>query len=143
PAEIERWMTFVVVGAGPTGVEMAGQIAELAHRNLAGQYRHIDPRKARIILVDAVDAVLPTFGDHLSTRALRRLHLLGVEVELGTKVTGVDFTGVDVHTARGPERIESMTKMWAAGVAAPPLAATLAAAAGVGTDRAGRVDVQP
>jgi NADH dehydrogenase len=143
PAHAERWMTFVVVGAGATGVEMAGQIAELAHRNLPGQYKHIDPRRARVILVDAVDAVLPTFGDHLSTRALRRLHQLGVEVELETKVVGVDATGVDVHTARGPERIESMTKMWAAGVAAPALAHKLAAAAGVGTDRAGRVEVNP
>ena len=143
PAAAERWMTFVVVGAGATGVEMAGQIAELAHRHLPGQYRHIDPRRSRIILVDAVDAVLPTFGDHLSTRALRRLHLLGVEVELATRVVGVDATGVDVDTARGPERIESMTKIWAAGVAAPPLAAKLAAAAGVGTDRAGRIDVEP
>jgi NADH dehydrogenase len=143
PADAERWTTFVVVGAGPTGVEMAGQIAELAHRNLPGQYKHIDPRKARVILMDAVDAVLPTFGDQLSTRALRRLHLLGVEVELETKVVGVDATGVDVQTARGPERIESMTKMWAAGVAAPGLATKLAAATGAGTDRAGRVEVDP
>jgi NADH dehydrogenase len=143
PAEVERWMTFVVVGAGATGVEMAGQIAELAHRHLPGQYRHIDPRRARILLVDAVDAVLPTFGDHLSTRALRRLHQLGVEVELETKVVGVDAGGVDMQTPRGPERVESMTKMWAAGVAAPALAAKLAAAAGVGTDRAGRVQVNP
>ena len=80
---------------------MAGQIAELAHRNLPGQYKHIDPRKARIILVDAVGAVLNTFGDHLSTRALRQLHLLGVEVELETKVVGVDATGIEVETERG------------------------------------------
>ena len=130
PAEIERWLTFVVVGAGATGVEMAGQIAELAHRTLPGQYRHIDPRQARVILVDALDSVLNTFGDHLSTRALRRLHLLGVEVELETKVVGVDATGIDVETKRGHQRIRSMTKMWAAGVAAPPLAGQLAAAAG-------------
>ncbi len=83
PAAIERWLTFVVVGAGATGVEMAGQIAELAHRTLPGQYRRIDPQQSRIILVDALDAVLPTFGDHLSTQALRQLHKLGVEVELG------------------------------------------------------------
>ncbi|GGQ81551.1 putative NADH dehydrogenase (NDH) [Couchioplanes caeruleus subsp. azureus] len=143
PAERERWMTFVVVGAGPTGVEMAGQIAELAHRNLPGQYKHIDPRRARVILIDAVDAVLKTFGDRLSTRALRQLHLLGVEVELETKVVGVDATGIDVDTPRGRERISSMTKMWAAGVAAPPLAGKLAAAAGVKTDRAGRILVEP
>jgi len=140
---IDRWLTFVVVGAGPTGTEMAGQIAELAHRNLPGQYKHIDPRRARIILVDAVGAVLNTFGDHLSTRALRQLHLLGVEVELNTKVVGVDLTGIDVETERGRERIPSMIKVWAAGVAAPPLARTLADAAGAKTDRAGRILVEP
>src|SRR5690349_11049607 len=103
PEAQERWLTFVVVGAGPTGVEMAGQIAELAHRNLPGQYKHIDPRKARIILVDAVGAVLNTFGDHLSTRALRQLHLMGVEVELNTKVVDVDLTGIEVESERGHE----------------------------------------
>ncbi len=141
PEAVDRWLTFVVVGAGPTGVEMAGQIAELAHRTLPGQYRHIDPRKARVILVDAIGAVLNTFGDRLSTRALRRLHQLGVEVELKTKVVGVDATGIEVETDRGHQRIPSMTKMWAAGVAAPPLAAKIAAAAGAETDRAGRIKV--
>ena len=143
PADVDRWLTFVVVGAGATGVEMAGQIAELAHRTLPGQYKHIDPRKARVILVDALEAVLNTFGDHLSTRALRQLHLLGVEVELETRVVGVDATGINVETKRGPVRIASMTKMWAAGVAAPALAGKLAEATGVGTDRAGRVKVNP
>jgi NADH dehydrogenase len=143
PEAIERYLTFVVVGAGPTGVEMAGQIAELAHRTLPGQYKHIDPRKARILLVDALPAVLSTFGDHLSTRALRQLHLLGVEVELETRVVGVDATGIEVETKRGHQRIPSMTKMWAAGVAAPALAAKLAESAGVETDRAGRVHVEP
>jgi NADH dehydrogenase len=143
PAAVDSWLTFVVVGAGATGVEMAGQIAELAHRTLPGQYRHIDPSRARVILVDALDAVLSTFGDHLATRALRQLHLLGVEVELETRVVGVDATGIEVETKRGHQRIESMTKMWAAGVAAPPLARKLADAAGVGVDRAGRVQVNP
>ena len=143
PETIDRWLTFVVVGAGPTGVEMAGQIAELAHRTLPGQYKHIDPRKARVILVDAIGAVLSSFGDQLSTRALQQLHLMGVEVELETKVVGVDATGIDVETARGRERIESMTKMWAAGVAAPPLARQLAEATGAPADRAGRIEVNP
>ena len=143
PGEIERWLTFVVVGAGATGVEMAGQIAELAHRTLPGQYKHIDPRRARIVLVDAVGAVLNTFGDHLSTRALQRLHQLGVEVELETKVVGVDATGIEVETVRGHQRIESMTKVWAAGVAAPALARRLAEATGASTDRAGRILVDP
>ncbi|GLY98502.1 NAD(P)/FAD-dependent oxidoreductase [Actinoplanes sp. NBRC 103695] len=143
PVTIDRWLTFVVVGAGPTGVEMAGQIAELAHRTLPGQYKHIDPRKARVILVDAIGSVLSSFGDQLSTRALRQLHLMGVEVELETKVVGVDATGIDVETARGRERIESMTKMWAAGVAAPPLARQLAEATGAPADRSGRIEVNP
>jgi NADH:quinone reductase (non-electrogenic) len=143
PAEREKWLTFVVVGAGPTGVEMAGQIAELAHRTLPGQYRRIDPRTTRVILIDALPTVLSTFGEQLSTRALRRLHLLGVEVELETRVVGVDATGIDVETKRGPERIESITKMWAAGVAAPGLSRRLADAAGVETDRAGRIKVNP
>ena len=143
PEAIERYLTFVVVGAGPTGVEMAGQIAELAHRTLPGQYQHIDPHQARIVLVDGLPSVLNTFGDHLSTRALRQLHLLGVEVELETKVVGVDATGIDVDTVRGRERIESMTKVWAAGVAAPALARQLAEATGGRLDRAGRIRVNP
>jgi NADH dehydrogenase len=140
---IDRYLTFVVVGAGPTGVEMAGQIAELAHRTLPGEYKHIDPRQARVILVDAIGAVLSSFGDHLSTRALRRLHLLGVEVELETKVVDVDATGIEVETERGRRRIPSMTKMWAAGVAAPALSRRLAEVTGAETDRAGRIKVKP
>jgi NADH dehydrogenase len=143
PADIERWLTFVIVGAGPTGTEMAGQIAELAHRTLPGQYKHIDPHRARIVLVDAVGAVLNTFGDQLSTRALRELHQLGVEVELNTKVVGVDATGIDVETVRGQERIPAMTKVWAAGVSAPPLARRLAEVTGAKLDRAGRIQVEP
>ncbi|HYN95117.1 MAG TPA: NAD(P)/FAD-dependent oxidoreductase [Pilimelia sp.] len=143
PELVERWLTFVVVGAGPTGVEMAGQIAELAHRTLPGQYRRIDPERARVILVDAVDAVLPSFGDHLSTQALRQLHTMGVEVELETRVVGVDATGIEVDTERGRRRIPAMTKIWAAGVAAPPLAARLAEATGAPLDRAGRLQVNP
>jgi len=143
PAAIERWLTFVVVGAGATGVEMAGQIAELAHRHLPGQYRNIDPRQARIILIDALDTVLSTFGDHLSTKALQQLHKMGVEVELGTKVVGVDGTGIEVETKDGRRRIESQTKIWAAGVAAPALSRQLAESTGAQTDRAGRLQVSP
>ncbi|MET7394459.1 NAD(P)/FAD-dependent oxidoreductase [Dactylosporangium sp. NPDC005572] len=143
PAAIERWLTFVVVGAGPTGVEMAGQIAELAHRHLPGQYDRIDPRKARIILIDALPTVLSTFGDHLSTKALRQLHRMGVEVELETKVVDVDETGIEVETKNGRHRIESLTKIWAAGVAAPALSRQLAEATGAKTDRAGRLLVNP
>jgi NADH dehydrogenase len=144
PAAVERWMTFVVVGAGPTGVEMAGQIAELAHRTLPGEFRRIDPRTARILLLDAADAVLGTFGDQLSTKALRQLHMLGIEVELDTTVVGVDETGIDIVDRYGTRhRIECMTKIWAAGVSGSPLGARLAQAAGAETDRAGRVKVEP
>jgi NADH:ubiquinone reductase (H+-translocating) len=144
PAAVERWMTFVVVGAGPTGVEMAGQIAELAHRTLPGEFRRIDPRKARIVLLDAAESVLGTFGDQLSTKALRQLHRLGIEVELGTTVVGVDDTGIDLVDRYGRRhRMECMTKIWAAGVSGSPLGARLAAAAGAETDRAGRVRVEP
>jgi NADH dehydrogenase len=143
PETIERWMTFVVVGAGPTGTEMAGQIAELAHRNLVGQFRHIDSRKARILLVDAVGAVLNTFGDQLSAKAERQLDKLGVEVRTNTMVVGVDAGSIEVESNGERERIPAMTKVWAAGVAAPPLAAKLAAATGAKTDRAGRIQVEP
>ncbi|RAK42397.1 NADH dehydrogenase [Actinoplanes lutulentus] len=141
-ADKERWLTFVIVGAGPTGTEMAGQIAELAHRTLPEQYRHIDTRKSRILLVDAVGAVLNTFGDHLSERAKQQLEKLGVEVRLNTKVVGVDTTGIEVETENGRERIPTMTKVWAAGVSAPTIATKLAEATGAKTDRAGRVFVE-
>ena len=98
PVEEERALTFVVVGAGPTGVEMAGQIAELAHRTLRNDFRRIDPTKARIILVDAVDQVLPAFGDRLGGAAKRRLTEMGVDVRLGTMVTDVDSTGIVVRS---------------------------------------------
>ncbi|WP_433825635.1 NAD(P)/FAD-dependent oxidoreductase [Actinoplanes sp. CA-015351] len=141
-ADKERWLTFVIVGAGPTGTEMAGQIAELAHRTLPDQYRHIDTRKSRILLVDAVGAVLNTFGDRLSGRAKQQLEKLGVEVRLNTKVVGVDTTGIEVETENGRERIPTMTKVWAAGVSAPTVATKLAEATGAKTDRAGRVFVE-
>lgn len=143
PEVIERWLTFVVVGAGPTGTEMAGQIAELAHRNLVGQFRHIDSRKARILLVDAVGAVLNTFGDQLSAKAERQLAKLGVEVRTDTMVVAVDANSIEVESNGERERIPAMTKVWAAGVAAPPLAAKLAEATGAKTDRAGRIHVEP
>jgi NADH dehydrogenase len=144
PALRERWLTFVVVGGGPTGVEMAGQIAELAHRTLPGEFRRIDPRQARILLLDAVDSVLGSFGEELSTKALAQLHRLGVEVELGNMVVGIDETGIEVKDRTGAtHRIECMTKIWAAGVAGAPIGARLAKAAGAETDRAGRVKVEP
>ena len=96
-AEAERYLTFVVVGAGPTGVEMAGQIAELSRRTLRRDFRTIDPARARVVLVDAVDTVLPTFGERLGGKAARRLGEMGVEIRLGDKVVDVDATGVVVE----------------------------------------------
>jgi NADH:quinone reductase (non-electrogenic) len=143
-AEIDRLMTFVVVGAGPTGVEMAGQIAELAHRTLRRDFRHIDPTTARIILLDAAPMVLPSFGERLGGRARRQLGDIGVEVQLGAMVTDVDADGLEIKDADGQvRRINAATKIWAAGVQASPLGRQLAEQSGAETDRAGRVLVQP
>ena len=138
-----RLMTFVIVGAGPTGVEMAGQIAELSHRTLRHDFRRIDPRRARVILLDAAPSVLSSFGDRLGAKSLARLDEIGVEVQLGANVVGVDATGIDIEDAQGRRRIESVCKVWAAGVSASPLGAMLAAQSGAGLDRAGRIEVQP
>ena len=144
PVVRQRRLTFVVVGAGPTGVEMAGQIAELAHRALPGEFRGVDTRAARIVLVDALPNVLSTFGDHLSEKAKQRLEKLGVEVRLDAMVDDVDATGIDIKQKDGHhERIEAQTKIWAAGVAASPLGAQVAKAVGAEVDRAGRVKVLP
>ena len=144
PAARARRMTFTVVGAGATGVEMAGQIAELAHRALKHEYRRIDPRSARIVLVDGGDAVLAAYGPKLSERTQRKLASLGIEVRLNTMVTNVDARSVTLKSNDGTsERIETMVKVWAAGVAAAPFSATLADAAGAPTDRSGRIKVLP
>ena len=142
PAEREEWLTFVVVGAGPTGVEMAGQISELAHRTLRRDFRRIDTTKTKIILLDAAPAVLGMFGDKLSGAARKQLGEIGVDVELNAKVVGVDNTGVDIVDADGNERrIRSRCKVWAAGVSASPLGMQLAEQSGGEVDRAGRVKV--
>jgi NADH dehydrogenase len=144
PAEVDRLMTFVVVGAGPTGVEMAGQIAELAHRTLRRDFRRIDPTTARIILLDAAPKVLPSFGERLGGRARRQLNEMGVEVQLGAMVTNVDENGIEVKDADGQvRRITTATKIWAAGVQASPLGRQLAEQSGAEVDRAGRVSVLP
>jgi NADH dehydrogenase len=141
-AEVERdeaarraWLTFVVVGAGPTGVEMAGQIAELARDVLPKEYRDVDTRRARVLLVEAGGRVLAAFAPRLSASAERQLRSLGVTPVLDSMVTAIDAGGVDLASG---ERIEARTKIWAAGVAASPLAAMLGE-----TDRAGRVVVEP
>jgi NADH dehydrogenase len=143
-AERRRDLTFVVVGAGPTGVEMAGQIAELAHRTLRGEYRAVDPGDARIVLLDAAPRVLPTFHEKLAEATARRLDRLGIEVRLGAKVVDVDADGIEyVDPEGGRHRIDALTKIWAAGVAGNPLGRLVAERAGAEVDRAGRVKVQP
>ena len=144
PAEIDRWLTFVVVGAGPTGVEMAGQIAELARRALPGDFRRIDPRTARVVLLDAAPQVLGAFGDHLSEKAAAQLRRIKIEVQLGAKVVDVDAGGIEVEDASGSRRrIEAATKIWAAGVAGSPLGQQLAEQSGATLDRSGRIHVLP
>jgi NADH dehydrogenase len=143
-AEIDRLLTFVVVGAGPTGVEMAGQIAELAHRTLRRDFRRIDPTTARVVLLDAAPYVLPSFGEKLGGRARRQLNQAGVEVQLGAMVTDVDADGIEIKDADGQvRRINAATKIWAAGVQASPLGQILGEQSGAEVDRAGRVSVQP
>jgi NADH:quinone reductase (non-electrogenic) len=134
-AERRRLLTFVVVGGGPTGVEMAGAIAELARRTLARDFRAIDPRTTRIVLVEAGPRLLPAFDPRLSDAARASLDQLGVEVRLGAPVTALDCGGV----ALGSERLEARTLVWGAGVMASPAGEWLNAA----TDRAGRVAVAP
>jgi NADH dehydrogenase FAD-containing subunit len=133
PVERRRLLTLAVIGGGPTGVEMAGAIAELAKMALAEDFRAIDPRQARILLVEAGSRVLPAFPEKLSAIARRDLERLGVEVRTGAAVTGCDAEGITV----GAERIASGCVIWAAGVAASPAAKWL----GVEADRAGRVKV--
>jgi NADH dehydrogenase len=144
PTERDEWLTFAVIGAGPTGVEMAGQISELARRTLANDYRGIDPRKARIVLVDALDDVLGTFGTKLSAKAATQLEAMGIEVWLNERVVDVDERGLTVQDQSGRRtRIPARTVVWAAGVQASPLARTLAEQIGTELDRGGRIRVQP
>jgi NADH dehydrogenase len=142
--DVDHLLTFVVVGAGPTGVEMAGQIAELAQFTLKRDFRAINTRKARVILVDAAGQVLPPFGEKLGRWTQKELEELGVEVQLGAMVTDVDERGLTVKDKDGTERrINAVTKVWAAGVQASPLTRTLSEQSGAKLDRAGRIAVNP
>jgi NADH dehydrogenase len=142
--EQREWLTVVVVGAGPTGVEIAGQVRELALRALRSDFRTFDPRSVRVIVVDGGDEPLATFGHNLSRAATLELTDLGVELRMGARVTGVDALGVDVTLKDGStERIAARTAIWAAGVQASPLAGRLAEACGAEVDHAGRIKVLP
>jgi NADH dehydrogenase len=130
-----EWLTFVIVGGGPTGVELAGALSEISRRTLRSDFRHIDPQSAQVILLEGASRILPALPEKLSNKATEQLEKLGVEVRTGGQVTDIRADGVMV----GEEFIKSRTVFWAAGVAASPLARTL----GVDLDRAGRVMVQP
>jgi NADH dehydrogenase len=144
PQRREAWLTFVVVGGGPTGIEMAGQLAELARDALPRDFHSVDPRRARILLVEASERLLPTFQPRLSSRAAQTLERLGVTVLLRTTVVGLDGEAV---LSKGPDgettHVPTRTIVWAAGVVASELAAALAAASGAALDRGGRVAVGP
>jgi NADH dehydrogenase len=144
PAEREAWMTFVIVGAGPTGVELAGQVALLSRRILRNEYRSINTPDAKILLIDAGPAVLGSFPEKLQKRAERDLGKMGVDVQLGTMAIDIDANGIDVRRPDGEEeRVPAKSIVWAAGVEASPLARMLADTTGAELDRAGRVAVQP
>src|SRR3954452_21653142 len=143
-AEIERLLTFVVVGAGPTGMEMAGQIVELAHRTLAKDFRRINTRQARVILLDAAPQVLPPFGAKLGEKSKKSLEDLGIEVQLGAMVVDVAERGLEVQDKDGTRRrIEAVTRLWAAGVQASPLGKLLADQTRAPIERVGRISVNP
>ena len=135
PEEREAYLTFVVIGAGPTGAELAGALADIAKKTVVREFRRFDPRDARVLLIEGMDRVLPPYPPELSAKAQKQLEDLGVEVRTGTRVTRVDDDGVDL----GEERIAARTVLWAAGVQASSLGAKL----GAETDRAGRVKVAP
>jgi NADH:ubiquinone reductase (H+-translocating) len=135
PVKRAQWLTFVVIGGGPTGVELAGQFAEIARHTLKGEFRRIDPYSARVVIVEGANRILTAYPPDLSTKAQLQLERLGVTTWVGRMVTNVDAEGVSL----GDERISAKTVVWAAGVAASPLARSL----DVPLDRAGRVKVEP
>jgi NADH dehydrogenase len=143
----DAWMTFVVIGGGPTGVEMAGTMSEIAQHTLPREFRRIDSKRTRVILLEGADRVLGAFVARLSQRAREQLERLGVEVHTGSKVTWIDADGVTYETATAgtatAHRLACRTVIWAAGVAASPLGADLARGSGAALDRAGRVVVEP
>jgi NADH dehydrogenase len=141
PQERAEWLTFVVIGAGPTGVELVGQIAELAHQVLPRDFRDVDTTEARILLLEGAPAVLPPFDPKLQRYTQRQLEKMGVEVRLNTLAVDMDHDSITVKGPDGVETIRTRSRIWAAGVQASPLAKLLAAKSGGETDRAGRITV--
>jgi NADH dehydrogenase len=143
PAKRRAWLNFVIVGAGPTGVELAGALGEIANDTLRHDFRHINPREAQILLVEGEPRVLPTFPPDLSAKAERQLISLGVRTRDSARVTGIDGEGVTITSGGHSEHIAARTVLWAAGVRASGLGKVLADRAGAVLDRQGRVVVEP
>jgi NADH dehydrogenase len=143
PGRRAEWLTFLVVGAGPTGVELAGALGEIANETLRREFRSIDPTLARVHLIEAVDRVLPLYPPDRSAAAHRHLERLGVVVRTGTKVVHVDDSSVRLVTGAGEERLATRTVLWAAGAQASSFTSAVAAATGAATDRTGRIVVGP
>lgn len=143
PEGRQAWLTFVVVGAGPTGLELAGAICEIARHTLKDDFRSIDPRAARVLLVEATDRVLPPYPPDLSARAAESLRRLGAVVRTGTLVTAIRHDSVTLKSGDAEETVPTHTVLWAAGVQASPLGRLLAERTGAALDRAGRVMVGP
>jgi NADH dehydrogenase len=141
-AERAAWLSFVVIGGGPTGVELAGTLVEIARHTLPDEFRRIDSRRARVRLVEGADRVLGAFEPVSSASARAQLERLGVEVLTGARVSAIDAAGVTLQTAQGEQRWPSHTVLWAAGVAAVPIGRQIASACGLQADRGGRVPVQ-
>lgn len=142
-ARRRAWLTFAVVGAGPTGVELAGALGEIANDTLRNEFRSIRPEEARILLLDGSARVLPTYAPDSSAAAERSLIRLGVRTRANVRVTGIDADGLTLHSAAGDERIEAKTVLWAAGVSASPLGRIIADRTGAKVDKQGRVVVEP
>ncbi len=140
---IRQLLTFVIIGAGPTGVELAGALAEIARRTLPNEFRTVNPKNSRVVLVDLVDRVLPPYPPDLSAKAREALESLGVEVRTSTRVMDVQRDGVRLAWEGGEELIHTDNVIWAAGVKASPLGAVVAKRAGIETDRVGRLEVGP
>src|SRR5258708_22632535 len=143
PKKSREWLTFVIIGGGPTGVEMAGALAEIAHYTLRGNFRNIDPAQARILLIEGTDRILPTYPLDLSAQAATALTRMGVTTMTSAMVTDVQPLVVTLRRGEATEAIHARTILWAAGVQASPLGRLLAETTGAELDRAGRVIVQP
>lgn len=143
PLKRQAWLRFVVVGGGPTGVELAGALGEIAHETLKGNFRQMNPAEAEILLVEAVDRVLTPYDPSLSEQAKDALESMGVRVLLNTLVTDVQADSIQIKTGEQQQTLSTHTVLWGAGVQASPLGAVLQAATGCDLDRAGRVKVQP